>query len=177
MSTIPPRGGTKVTLGKDAPIKKEGPGPVPPDSLAAESQAFREVNEVDEQQISRPQEGRASAPPRAPGTSTSHSKGTNTEGTGAKNVGTAPTYVLNQYIRYPGGPHGKDIKEDDGLSSEDKAKNASFTADIGSKDDPSLLVEQNMRVRNTAVPGAVPGSSGRGNVIDEKTTYDMPGTE
>jgi hypothetical protein len=164
MSHKAPSAGTKVTT--NAPIKQEHPGPVNPDSLAAESQAFRQANSLDhDNQQSRPQEGSA----HAPGTSTSHSHGTSMpRETGGHTADTAPSYVNNQYYRYPGGPHGKNIKEDDSIGTGD-AKNASFSADIGSKDDPSLLGEQKFSSQNTTPPGA---SGSREKMGVDKTTYD-----
>jgi len=142
--------GTKVTT--NAPTKQEAPGPVNPDSLAAESQAFREANSVEigssnNQQQSRPQEG---ADARAPGTSSNKKKKKKKSSSETKHVDKAPTYVQTLYYRDPKGPHGKNIKEDDSIGTEDQSKNLSFTADIGTKDDPGLLAERRFALGNSA---------------------------
>ncbi|KAI1424754.1 hypothetical protein F5Y12DRAFT_429965 [Xylaria sp. FL1777] len=172
MSKKAPSAGTKVTAGKDAPTTQEGPGVVEPDSLAAESQAFREANSADlDNQQRRQQEG-ASASARAPGTSISYSQGAMARETGSGGAEAAPTYVESQYRRERGGPHGKNITEDDSIGTEDRAKNASFAAEIGSKDDPSLLAERKFGQTNAAAPGSV---GGRETSVDDKTTYDVLG--
>ncbi|KAH7033028.1 uncharacterized protein B0I36DRAFT_104118 [Microdochium trichocladiopsis] len=51
-STRNPTHGQKVDLGAAAPVTKEGPGAIAPDSLAAESRAFAEANDVSAEQIS-----------------------------------------------------------------------------------------------------------------------------
>ncbi|KAI0431945.1 hypothetical protein F5Y09DRAFT_174850 [Xylaria sp. FL1042] len=169
-----PSAGTKVTVGANAPISQEGPGVVHPDSLAAESQAFKQANSVDpDTQQSRPQED-ASASARAPGTSTTDTQGSMPREAGSGSVPAAPTYVENQYIRYPGGPHGKNIKEDNSIGTEDRAKNASFAAEIGSRDDPSLLAERKFGQTNTAAPGNI---GGRERVTEDKTTFDVLGDQ
>ncbi|KAI1183087.1 hypothetical protein F5B17DRAFT_417543 [Nemania serpens] len=158
----PPSAGTKVSAGRNAPIVQEGPGPVNPDSLAAESQAFGEANAAGlERQQHRPQEG-ASAPP--------FSKGNVPRETGGE-AHTAPSYVDNQFRRDPNGPHGKNIEEDESIGT-GGAKNASFDAEIGSKDDPSLLAERKFYQANSAAPGS---SGGREGTVAEKTTYDVLG--
>lgn len=68
--------------------------------------------------------------------------------------------------------HGKNIKEDDSMETGDGAKNASFSAAIGSKDDPSLLAERKFYQANAVAPGAL---SGHKKTVDEKTTYDVLG--
>ncbi|KAI0403943.1 hypothetical protein F4802DRAFT_267300 [Xylaria palmicola] len=173
MSHKAPSAGTKVSAGANERIIQEGPGVVPSDSLAAESQAFRQANASghDDQQR-RPQEG-VSAPARAPGASASHSGGTMPRETGSGGgANTAPTYVENQLHRDPGAPHGKNIKEDDSIGTGDSAKNASFTAEIGSKDDPSLLAEQKFNQLNSLAPGS---SGGREGTTYDKTAYDVLG--
>ncbi|KAI1330123.1 hypothetical protein F5Y16DRAFT_364116 [Xylariaceae sp. FL0255] len=158
--------GTKVDLGKDAPVTGEGPGEVFSDSLASESQAFRDANKVSSEQFDKPQE----SPARAPGTSTHHSSKTDSQ---SQSHATAPSYVQNQFHRDTAGPHGKNLTEDPNMT-EDSGKNASFNAEIGSKDDPSLLAEQKMNMRNSDVVGS---SGGREVGIDNKTPYDVLGNE
>ncbi|KAI0096434.1 hypothetical protein GGR51DRAFT_30114 [Nemania sp. FL0031] len=173
MSHKAPSAGTKVSAGPgDTPIQ-EGPGTVKPDSLAAESEAFRQANmggRESQQRQQRPQEGGSAPYPQGamPGET-----GRSGEGGGAR---TAPTYVENQYRRDPSGVHGKNITEETGTEGEggDDAKNASFSAEIGSKDDPSLLAERKFFQANAAAPGA---SGGREKTVEEKTVYDVLGDQ
>lgn len=160
-----PSAGVKVTT--NAPTRQEGTGAVNSDSLAAESQAFREANSIEsDKQQNRPEES-ASFSAHAPGTSTSYSQGGSmARETGGKTANTAPSYVNNQYHRDPNGPHGKNIKEDDSLGT---GKNASYAAEIGSKDDPSLLAEQTFTNRNATAPGA---QGGRQGMNSDKSTFD-----
>ncbi|KAI1198450.1 hypothetical protein F5X97DRAFT_342567 [Nemania serpens] len=153
--------GTKVSAGANAPITQEGPGVVQPDSLAAESEAFGRANAAGlERQQHRPQEG-ASAP---------DSQGAAPRETG--NGGAAPSYVEIQYHRDPSGPHGKNTEEDESIGTGDGAKNASFEAEIGSKDDPSLLAERKFYQANSVAPGS---TGGREGAVAEKTAYDVLG--
>ncbi|KAI0456747.1 hypothetical protein F5B21DRAFT_123655 [Xylaria acuta] len=172
MSHKAPSAGTKASAGPNDPIIQEGPGVVKPDSLAAESQAFRQANTtgLDNQQR-RPQED-VSASARAPGTSTTYSQGGMLRETGSGRAKTAPSYVETQFHRDPSAPHGKNIKEDESIGTGDTAKNASFTAEIGSKDDPSLLAERRFEELNSTAPGL---SGGRERATHEKTTYDVLG--
>ncbi|RWA10230.1 hypothetical protein EKO27_g4865 [Xylaria grammica] len=174
MSYKAPSAGTKVSAGTNDPMIQEGPGAVKPDSLAAESQAFRQANSAGlDNQRSRPQEG-VSASARAPGTSASYSQEAMPRETGSRGAHTAPSYVESQYRRDPSGPHGKNIKEDDSIGTGDTAKNASFTAGIGSKDDPSLLAERKFGQANSVAPGSL---GGRERTVDDKTTYDVLGDQ
>ncbi|KAI1169372.1 hypothetical protein F5B18DRAFT_21090 [Nemania serpens] len=166
MSHKAPSTGTKVSAGANDPIIQEGPGTVKSDSLAAESQAFRQANAAGlERQQHRPQEG-ASAP---------HSQGAVSmprETGGGSSAHTAPSYVDNQFRRDPSGPHGKNIKEDESIGTGGEAKNASFEAEIGSKDDPSLLAERKFYQANSVAPGSSGGREGTGA---DKTAYDVLG--
>ncbi|KAI0540226.1 hypothetical protein GGR58DRAFT_176373 [Xylaria digitata] len=174
MSQKAPSAGTKVAAGANDPMIQEGLGAVKPDSLAAESQAFRQRNSASlDSQQSRPQEG-VSASARAPGTSASHSQRAMLRGTGGGHAHTAPSYVKNQYRRDPSGPHGRNIKEDDSIGTGDKAKNTSFAAGIGSKDDPSLLAERKFSQVNSVAPGSL---GGRERTVDDNTTYDVLGDQ
>ncbi|KAH8164307.1 hypothetical protein CIB48_g3921 [Xylaria polymorpha] len=139
MSRKAPSAGTKVSAAPNDPIIQEGPGAVQPDSLAAESRAFRQANSA-----------------------------------GIGSADAAPSYVENQFLRDPSGPHGRNIKEDDSIGTGDETKNASFEAEIGSKDDPSLLAERKFEQRNSIVPGS---SGGRERTVREKTTYDALGDQ
>ncbi|KAI8945916.1 hypothetical protein F4801DRAFT_97607 [Xylaria longipes] len=173
MSHKAPSAGTKASAGPNDPVIQEGPGVVKSDSLAAESQAFRQANAAGlDNQERRPQEG-VSASARAPGTSTTYSQGGMSRETGSgSSADTAPSYVENQFHRDSSGPHGKNIKEDDSIGTGDTSKNASFTAEIGSKDDPSLLAERKFQQMNSIAPGS---SGGRERTTHDKTTYDVLG--
>lgn len=163
-----PSEGQKVTLGKNAPVTREGPGLVDAGSLAAESETFRSANEaaptLSHENItpSRPHEGR-NAPNSHPNT-----------GVATRNVETAPTYVSSQYIRDPAGPHGKNLKEDDSIGTEDRAKNVSFT-EFGTKNDPGRLAEQKFTAMDSTPAASVPGARQKG--IDGKTVYDALGSD
>lgn len=189
MSSKAQSGGTKVSAGANDRVIQEGTGTVQPDSLAAESEAFRQANpesQQQQQQQQRPQEGgTATTTARAPGTSTSHTSGTSgTSGTMSRETGShsgdsssaadpGPSYINNQFRRDPHGPHGKNITEDDDIDTGDKAKNASFAAEIGSKDDPSLLAERKFAQGNSIAPGSI-GGGGQAKV-DDKTAFDVLG--
>ncbi|RGP63401.1 hypothetical protein FLONG3_9890 [Fusarium longipes] len=68
----------------------------------------------------------------------------------APNGADAPSYVENQYIRNPGGPHGKDISEGfDDSKTEDGLKKA-LQSEPGSEDDPSRLAELRFEESQTA---------------------------
>ncbi|KAI1464541.1 uncharacterized protein F4812DRAFT_442590 [Daldinia caldariorum] len=135
-----PSAGTKVNLGKDAPITKEGPGVVTVDSLAAESQTFRQANEVEPQPVPRE---KLINPPK-PHEADTHEDGShsspNESEQGHRHVETAPTYVLSQYIKQKH-PHGKNLKEDDSIGTEDTTKNLSFS-EFGTENDPGLAAEK-----------------------------------
>lgn len=158
-----PSEGQKVDLGRNAPTTTEGPGAVAPDSLAAESSAFKSSNHVSQQNYST--EG--SAPPKP------HESGSvkvqSTPNTGnATNQHPAPTYVNSQSAQGDkSGPHGKNLTEDEELSG----KNASFT-EFGTKDDPARLAEQ--KFTSAPVAGNT-GGAGREKTLDGKTQFDALG--
>ncbi|KAI0397007.1 hypothetical protein F5Y17DRAFT_455399 [Xylariaceae sp. FL0594] len=168
-----PSAGAKVT--KNAPITQEATGKVASDSLAAESQAFQQANRTEtgsSNQQGRPQEGGA----RAPGTSSTYAQGggmgsKSSSGTGPSHVEPAPSYVNTQYHRDPHGPHGKNITEDNSIGTEDRSKNASFSAEIGSKDDPGRLAEQEFTLGDSAPAGKPPGRD-HSKVSTETGRYD-----
>ncbi|KAI0835736.1 hypothetical protein F5Y06DRAFT_305710 [Hypoxylon sp. FL0890] len=158
-----PSEGTKVNLGKNAPVTQEGPGVVAQDSLAAESQAFRQANQAEPQPV--PHEKLTSAPkPHEGGV---HQSSTGSSGQPSSHAGTAPTYVLSQYLKDRGGPKGKNIKEDPNLDAEDKAKNASFS-EFGTENDPGLAAEKRFTLSTTAPAGA---TGGRDKGIDAEQPY------
>ncbi|KAJ0107370.1 hypothetical protein J7T55_009334 [Diaporthe amygdali] len=159
-----PSEGTKVTLGDKAPVTQEGAGNVS-GSLAAESAQSggefsnnRNVNES----------GGTDTGAKPPGTS---SASTSTSG-GAAAPGTAPTYVNNQYARDSGGPHGKNITEDQELTG----RPAKFDVEPGSKEDPARLAEQHLRLKQTrGAPGTGERQDGAGDqqpygVLDNETS-------
>lgn len=160
-----PSEGQKVTAGRHAPYTNEATGPVAPDSLAAESQAFLQTNESTPQHM--PRENFTSA-------SQSHqsSQPTSTARAGTQNAGYAPTYVTNQYHHDTSGPHGKNLKEDDGIATEDKQKNTSFSQ-FGTKDDPGAAAEQKFTAANASTAGS---TGGRQKGLDGKTPYDALGS-
>ncbi|KAI1114226.1 hypothetical protein F5Y14DRAFT_451197 [Nemania sp. NC0429] len=164
--------GTKVSAGRNDPIIQEGPGAVNSDSLAAESQAFREANAagLERQQHRSQEDASASAPSPSPRGGAMPRE----TGSGGGSVDTAPSYVENQFRRDPSGPHGKNIKEDDSIGTGGEARNASFEAEIGSKDDPSLLAERKFYQANSVAPGS---TGGREGAVAEKTPYDVLGDQ
>ena len=80
-----------------------------------------------------------------------------TPGSEESHAGVAPTYVNSQFLA-DGKPKGKDITEG-GFESDDK-KNASFTSEIGSKNDPGRLAELKMEKDNADSGGRVPKQKG-----------------
>ncbi|KAI1816681.1 hypothetical protein GGS20DRAFT_536510 [Poronia punctata] len=161
-----PSAGAKVT--SNAPSMQEAPGAVDSGSLAAESEAFRQGNSSADM---RPQEGQHHA---APGTAGGYSGGS-MKNTAQSRANPAPSYVENQYYRDPNGPHGKNITEDNSIGTQDKSKNASFTAEIGSKDDPSLLAEQKFTRGNSATAGST--APREGGKVGDKTMFEGIGSQ
>jgi hypothetical protein len=162
-----PSHGQKVTLGQDAPVTREGTGAVAPDSLAAESEAFKTNNEATP---SFPHENITSYAPRESKDDCTFRSDT---GVSARHVDEAPTYISSQYFRDTAGPHGKNLKEDESIGTEDRAKNASFT-EFGTKNDPGRLAEKKF-IAMDGIPAAVPGARQTG--IAGKTPYDVLGSQ
>ncbi|KAI0001392.1 hypothetical protein F4779DRAFT_604258 [Xylariaceae sp. FL0662B] len=162
MSAKAPSEGTKVTAGKNAPITSEGPGAVASDSLAAESQAFQQANEAEPQIFPHENLTAASSKPHE-GSTTAESS---TSGSHAGS--TAPSYAQNIYHQDPKGPHGKNIKEDESIATEDKNRNASFS-EFGTKNDPAAAAERKFALAD-AVPAA--SSGGRQKHIEGQTTFE-----
>lgn len=75
----------------------------------------------------------------------------------------APSYVNSQYID-GSGPKGKSLTEGGFTAKDDK--NASFNGDIGGKNDPGRLAEQNFQKMNAAtdntagIPATTSGAGG-----------------
>lgn len=86
-------------------------------------------------------------------------RGTTGGRSGGTGVDEAPSYVNSQYVD-AAGPKGRDLKEG-GFPSDD-AKNASFTSEIGGKNDPGRLAEEKFARANanTAGDAGVPTQKG-----------------
>ena len=90
---------------------------------------------------------------------------------GTSSAGVAPSYVNSQA---DGGlPKGKNLSEGGFESNDDK--NASFTTDIGGKDDPGRLAEEKFQ-RQNANATDIAGVPGQQNVPGDNT-YDVLGDE
>ncbi|KAI1455397.1 hypothetical protein F4805DRAFT_436075 [Annulohypoxylon moriforme] len=168
MSSKTPSEGTKVTPGRNAPVTNEGPGFVAQDSLAAESQSFRRANEVAPQDFHKEDIPSKSGPkPHEGGV---HQNAPTSSGPTA--AGTAPSYVQSQYMKAPGGPHGKNITEDESIGTEDREKNASFSQ-FGTKADPGREAEQKFTLGQVANAGA---TGGRERRVDGEQPYGVLGS-
>lgn len=97
---------------------------------------------------------------------TSGSGSSNTDAETGSGAGVAPSYVNSQFVD-SSGPHGKNLKEG-GFDSDD-SKNASFNAEIGSAEDPSLRAEEKFSKENSGQAGAS-GMPGQGGAQDEEST-------
>ncbi|KAI2621015.1 hypothetical protein GGS26DRAFT_570250 [Hypomontagnella submonticulosa] len=171
MSGKAPSEGTKVTAGKNAPTTTEGPGLVAEDSLAAESQSFRQANQAVPQQVPHESLTSASKPHQGGIHQSTTASATTTSGQGDGNAAAAPSYVQSQYFKDRAGPHGKNLKEDDSIGTEDKSKNASFSQ-FGTKDDPGRAAEEKFTLSDTANAGS---TGGRDKNVDAKQPYDALG--
>ncbi|KAK1985676.1 hypothetical protein LZ30DRAFT_707730 [Colletotrichum cereale] len=138
-----PSAGTKVEPGSAAPTRAEATGPVPAGSLAAESAShggeFANNRGVDASNTSSSSNNGSSNPSSRTGTSAA-------PGSGASSIpgqaGTAPSYVNNQFIRDPNGPHGKNITEGFDAEGTRDGVQAAFGAEVGSENDPGRAAEQ-----------------------------------
>jgi hypothetical protein len=102
--------------------------------------------------------------------SQSHSQSKSQSQTQSSSAGTAPTYVNNQYIRNPGGPHGKNITE--GGWDESQAKDglkAALESEPGSENDPSRLAERQFQ-QNLSRGGRDAGP--KQGSLDSETKFD-----
>lgn len=232
-STRNPTHGQKVDLGADAPTTTEGPGKVAAGSLAAESNAFKQANDLSSEQgssqgkedfgaasRSHHESGSARHAASAHSSNDNHDHSKNNKdnnnnshkglgSSGSRNkqgqdseqrgghenegganrsrgyggeaqshIDPAPTYVNNVLgtNRDPHeGPHGKNIKEDDSIATEDKRKNASF-AEFGTKADPGRLAEQNFAMR--ATQGEITDSSAprQSKIAEGNTPWEVLGS-
>ncbi|KAI0159909.1 hypothetical protein GGR52DRAFT_563481 [Hypoxylon sp. FL1284] len=175
MSAKAPSEGTKVTAGKNAPVTSEGPGVVAQDSLASESQAFRDANDAAPQQTSREDLKTASRPHEGgvhqrSTTSSTRQQGPSGDGNGAP----APSYIQSQALKDPSGPHGRNIKEDPNLGTEGKARSATGTAGTGTADDPARAAEDQFVRANTANAGS---AGGREKGIDNEQPFGALGSD
>lgn len=112
--------------------------------------------------------GRTTKTSSAPGSSA------DSKSSGSANSGNAPSYVENQYIKSPGGPHGKNIGEGfDDPKAKDGLKLA-LESEPGSENDPSRLAEQQFQERQNAV-GRDAGP--RQRALSSETPFDSLNNE
>ncbi|KAI4864605.1 hypothetical protein F4820DRAFT_423232 [Hypoxylon rubiginosum] len=174
MSAKAPSEGTKVTAGKNAPITSEGHGVVAQDSLAAESRSFQQANQTAPQQVDR--EDLTSAPKPHEGgihQKAASSSTTATPTQGDHNAAVAPSYIQSQSLKDTAGPHGRNLKEDESIATEDKTKNTSFSKQ-GTADDPGRAAVEQFNRANTANAGS---TGGREKGIDNKQPYGALGSD
>lgn len=88
---------------------------------------------------------------------------------GGTGVDETPSYVNSQYVD-AAGPKGKDLKEG-GFTSND-AKNASFTSEIGGKNDPGRLAEAKFARANAGDAGVPTQKGGLGDNLYENLERD-----
>lgn len=86
---------------------------------------------------------------------------------GSSSAGIAPSYVNSQF-HDTAGPKGRDLHEG-GFESRD-SNNASFNSEIGSKNDPSRLVERKFQRQNADYDGEAGMPRQKGDLEDN--TYD-----
>ncbi|EWG47345.1 hypothetical protein FVEG_07476 [Fusarium verticillioides 7600] len=193
MSTKNPSHGQKVDLGQNAPVKEEGAGTVPNESLAAESLkeggefASNEGIHGENQPTSRSENASAghntntSSAPSSGSDSKSSSSAPKSSGTASKSgdsapkslAGTAPSYVENQYIK-ESGPHGKNLKEGIDYSNTKDGLKKALESEPGSQDDPSRLAEQQFQQNQTA---AGRDAGPKQSELEGKTAFDALNNE
>ncbi|KAF4122011.1 hypothetical protein GMORB2_7604 [Geosmithia morbida] len=184
----------KVYSGSAAPTEKEPTGPVPTGSLADESAthdgAFSS-NSPRSSSVAGPSTGGASetAELESAPDSASRSAARDTTSTDASSydaatgsgrfspsyagrdaaAGTAPSYVAEQYIRDPRGPHGKNISDGFHHSGTEDGTQKAINAEPGSIDDPSRLAERQFDLKdNTRTRAAGP----REHHVTHQSKYD-----
>lgn len=146
----------KVNPGQDAPVRREAPGIVASESLAAES--VQDGGEF--------AQNRNTQPEVITGSDLKTQSGR--EGGFA---GEAPGYVADQYMTDTKGPHGKNIKEDVGgeAGGRHDGPERALRSEPGSEDDPSRLAEaQMLQKQSLGGEGAGPRQS---HLVGE-TKYD-----
>ena len=97
------------------------------------------------------------------------------KGDGESKVDAAPGYIAS-VVSNPGQtskPKGKNITE--GGFDEGDDKNASFTANIGSKDDPGRLAEERMQRMTQSSSGSTAPRQGKGE--SDNSQYDVLDTD
>ncbi|KAF5579989.1 hypothetical protein FPCIR_10819 [Fusarium pseudocircinatum] len=183
----------QVDLGQNAPVKEEGAGTVPNESLAAESLkeggefASNEGIHGENQPTSRSENTSAgrntdtSSAPSSGSDSKTSSSASKSSGTASKSgdsapkslAGTAPSYVENQYIK-ESGPHGKNLKEGIDYSSTKDGLKKALESEPGSQDDPSRLAEQQFQQNQTA---AGRDAGPKQSELEGKTAFDALNNE
>ncbi|KAL7896228.1 hypothetical protein HDV63DRAFT_385201 [Trichoderma sp. SZMC 28014] len=161
-----PTKGTKVDLGKNAPVTEEAAGLVKGESLAAES--YNEGGEFDRNRNARPEgvssSGKREGAKKEAGGHRETSfmeEAVNLQKRGGRQqaksavTGDVPGHA-EVHIKDTKGPHGKKIKEDKGSDGLQRA----LRAEPGSEDDPSRLAERQMLQGNSlGARGAGPRQS------------------
>lgn len=138
----------QVTAGENAPAYREGAGVVAPGSLAAESvQAGgefaqnRNLHSSDTTTADDVSRMSSTRPHEAPGAA---------RASGEQQGQAAPTYVNSQLARDAGGPHGRNVTEDPGMTG----RPGKFNVEVGSKEDPARQSERDMLLKQTkGAPG------------------------
>jgi len=102
-----------------------------------------------------------------------NTQGSSQTGGASSKAGTAPSYVNAQFVKYPGGPKGRDLTEG-GFESNDK-KNASFNSEIGTEKDPGRLAEQKMQRENAAT--AEDTTTSRQNGVSGDNVFEPLGSD
>ncbi|KAH9220933.1 hypothetical protein DL95DRAFT_478258 [Leptodontidium sp. 2 PMI_412] len=197
MSTRNPTHGTKVTDSNEPQIR-EGAGPVASDSLAAEStrdgggfaqnrnsepqgvaganstfanentSGARRLDPALDAETRMAEEDWAEKKKLGAADSVGAQRGPGSDETGgSSSAGIAPSYVNSQF-HDTAGPKGRDLHEG-GFESRD-SNNASFNSEIGSKNDPSRLVERKFQRQNADYDGEAGMPRQKGDLEDN--TYD-----
>ncbi|KAL7922200.1 hypothetical protein ACQKWADRAFT_313402 [Trichoderma austrokoningii] len=168
--------GTKVNLGKDAPVNKEAAGLVKSESLAAES--YDEGGEFTQNRNAQPegasrsgQKTETSGLQDAADLQKAHGRHTMSAA-----AGEAPGSAADQGVKDTKGPHGKKIKEgiSDDKAGGDRKKDSNglqraLRAEPGSEDDPSRLAERQMLQGRMGSGGA----GARQSEITGETRFDV----
>ncbi|EGO54617.1 hypothetical protein NEUTE1DRAFT_88135 [Neurospora tetrasperma FGSC 2508] len=134
---------------ENVPPKHEGPGPVPPDSLAAES--IRSGGAFAQGNPSASAGGSASQNPRAkaPGTAhQSHPEAQQPKHENPEQGAPAPTYIFHhgRNLPDPAGPHGKNIREVKEDEIDESWTEPASMPEPGSKEDPGRAALKRMLV-------------------------------
>ncbi|CAM1502762.1 Fc.00g075380.m01.CDS01 [Cosmosporella sp. VM-42] len=162
----PPSAGTKVELGRNAPVEQEKVGTVPNESLAAESHreggAFSANEGIHSESASGPDQKSSLGGSRSEGRSATQQS---SSGSGR-----------NESSSEASGPHGKNLKEggDWDESQAQEGINKALNAEPGSENDPSRLAEHQMQL-NKSSAGRDAGP--RQGELSKKTAYDALDSE